>query len=56
VVFREENDKILDMKVVDGVWRAQPNFKPGHDRFEYVSLRDENSSLKRRDLNSGDRP
>ena len=47
-VFMEENDSILDMKVVSDAGDSE-NFKPG----QIVSprdLRDENSSLKRRDM------
>jgi DNA-directed RNA polymerase subunit beta' len=47
-VFREENDRILDMKVVTESGES-PNLKPG----QIVSsrkLRDENSTLKRKDL------
>ncbi|KYG75260.1 MULTISPECIES: DNA-directed RNA polymerase subunit beta' [Roseivirga] len=47
-VFMEENDAILDMKVVSDAGDSE-NLKPG----QIVSpreLRDENSSLKRRDL------
>ncbi|GAA5025998.1 DNA-directed RNA polymerase subunit beta' [Marivirga lumbricoides] len=47
-VFREENDRILDMKVVTDAGDS-PNLKPG----QIVSsrkLRDENSTLKRKDL------
>lgn len=47
-VFREENDRILDMKVVTEAGDS-PNLKPG----QIVSsrkLRDENSTLKRKDL------
>jgi DNA-directed RNA polymerase subunit beta' len=46
--FREENDSVLDMKVVMEAGDSE-TFKPG----QIVSsrrLRDENSSLKRRDL------
>ncbi len=47
-VFREENDRILDMKVVTESGDS-PNLKPG----QIVSsrkLRDENSTLKRKDM------
>ncbi|MBK6267207.1 DNA-directed RNA polymerase subunit beta' [Marivirga sp. S37H4] len=47
-VFREENDRILDMKVVTEAGDS-PNLKPG----QIVSsrkLRDENSTLKRKDM------
>ncbi|OUJ75185.1 DNA-directed RNA polymerase subunit beta' [Hymenobacter crusticola] len=48
ITFMEENDTIIDMKVVTEAGDS-PNLKPG----QIVSarrLRDENSSLKRRDL------
>jgi DNA-directed RNA polymerase subunit beta' len=46
--FREENDAILDMKVVVEAGDSE-NFKPGMI-VSSRRLRDENSSLKRRDL------
>jgi DNA-directed RNA polymerase subunit beta' len=46
--FREENDAILDMKVVVDAGDSE-NFKPGMI-VSSRRLRDENSSLKRRDL------
>jgi DNA-directed RNA polymerase subunit beta' len=48
--FREENDAILDMKVVVDAGDSE-NFKPGMI-VSSRRLRDENSSLKRRDLNT----
>ncbi|TKT91063.1 DNA-directed RNA polymerase subunit beta' [Dyadobacter frigoris] len=48
VVFREENDKILDMKVVEEAGSSE-TLKPGMI-ISVRRLRDENSSLKRRDL------
>ncbi|WP_138482175.1 DNA-directed RNA polymerase subunit beta' [Dyadobacter bucti] len=48
VVFREENDKILDMKVVEDAGSSE-TLKPGMI-ISVRRLRDENSSLKRRDL------
>ena len=47
-VFREENDKMLDAKVVVDAGDSE-NFKPGMI-VTTRRLRDENSSLKRRDL------
>ena len=46
--FREENDKILDAKVVMDAGDS-PNVKPGQI-LTSRQLRDENSSLKRRDM------
>jgi DNA-directed RNA polymerase subunit beta' len=46
--FREENDKVLDAKVVVDAGDSE-NFKPGMI-VTSRRLRDENSSLKRRDL------
>ncbi|WMJ75260.1 DNA-directed RNA polymerase subunit beta' [Cytophagaceae bacterium ABcell3] len=46
--FREENDKILDMKVVEDSGDSE-NLKPGMI-VSARKLRDENSSLKRRDM------
>jgi DNA-directed RNA polymerase subunit beta' len=46
--FREENDNILDKKVVVEGGESS-RFKPGHIMTSRV-LRDENSSLKRKDL------
>jgi DNA-directed RNA polymerase subunit beta' len=48
VVFREENDKILDLKVVEDAGSSE-TLKPGMI-ISVRRLRDENSSLKRRDL------
>ncbi|REA59894.1 DNA-directed RNA polymerase subunit beta' [Dyadobacter luteus] len=48
VVFREENDKILDLKVVEDAGSSD-TLKPGMI-ISVRRLRDENSSLKRRDL------
>jgi DNA-directed RNA polymerase subunit beta' len=47
-VFREENDKILNMKVVEDAGDSE-TLKPGMI-ISVRRLRDENSSLKRRDL------
>ena len=47
-VFREENDKILDMKVVTDAGNSE-NCKPGQI-ITSRQLRDEISNLKRRDL------
>ena len=47
-VFREENNKILNMKVVDDPGDSE-NLKPGMI-VTVRRLRDENSSLKRRDM------
>jgi DNA-directed RNA polymerase subunit beta' len=47
-VFREENDKILDMKVVEDSGDSD-TLKPGMI-VSVRRLRDENSSLKRRDM------
>ena len=47
-VFREENNKILNMKVVDEPGDSE-NLKPGMI-VTVRRLRDENSSLKRRDM------
>ncbi|WP_020606364.1 DNA-directed RNA polymerase subunit beta' [Spirosoma spitsbergense] len=46
--FREENDKVLDAKVVMEAGES-PNFKPGMI-VTSRQLRDENSGLKRRDM------
>ncbi|MFN6946965.1 MAG: DNA-directed RNA polymerase subunit beta', partial [Cytophagaceae bacterium] len=46
--FRDENDKIMDMKVVEEAGDSE-NLKPGMI-VSARRLRDENSSLKRRDL------
>jgi DNA-directed RNA polymerase subunit beta' len=48
VTFIEENDMIIDMKVVEDAGDS-PNLKPGQI-VTARRLRDENSSLKRRDL------
>jgi len=48
VVFREENDKILDLKVVEDAGSSE-TLKPGMI-ISVRRLRDENSSLRRRDL------
>ncbi|WNB18404.1 DNA-directed RNA polymerase subunit beta' [Marivirga arenosa] len=47
-VFREENDRILDMKVVTDAGDS-PNLKPGQI-ISARKLRDENSTLKRKDM------
>ncbi len=47
-VFGEENDRILDKKVVTEAGES-PNFKPGQI-ISPRELRDENSTLKRKDL------
>ncbi len=48
VVFRQENDKIIDMKVVEDSGSSE-SLKPGMI-ISVRRLRDENSSLKRRDM------
>jgi DNA-directed RNA polymerase subunit beta' len=48
ITFMEENDRIIDMKVVEESGDS-PNLKPGQI-VTARRLRDENSSLKRRDL------
>ena len=47
-VFREENDRVLNMKVVTDAGDS-PNMKPGQI-ISARKLRDENSTLKRKDL------
>jgi len=47
-VFREENDRVLDMKVVTDAGDSS-NLKPGQI-ISARKLRDENSTLKRKDL------
>ncbi|MFD3001224.1 DNA-directed RNA polymerase subunit beta' [Pontibacter toksunensis] len=48
ITFMEENDRIIDMKVVEEAGDS-PNLKPGQI-VTARRLRDENSSLKRRDM------
>ncbi|RDV15229.1 DNA-directed RNA polymerase subunit beta' [Pontibacter diazotrophicus] len=48
ITFMEENDRIIDMKVVEESGDS-PNLKPGQI-VTARRLRDENSSLKRRDM------